>query len=420
MLRACWLVLGLLGPLVLGSCAEGRMGKPLPVDDFQYPTGLAVHPAGYALIASSNFDLAYIKGALHAVDLNRLAAELALPLEQRSGHPTYRNTIVTEQGIGLNNFAGSVVLSDDGQLAVVAVRETNELVLVDVEVAVAGGQAELQLSCWPGSSRPEGDFPECSGSHHRLELSDDDPYDLLLRPQPDIGGYLLWVTFLRSGNVAAIDLPPPAEGVPQQLYSLETDVSGTSDLALAPATGLIFVTSRFPDPQSNPIHFFDPELGAEAEMGSVDLFELLLGNETRSIAFGSDGLTAGLVMRNPDMLVLLDTSLDYAGVPRNDFLGSIGLAANPSRVNVLDDLFFVTGAQDDTLFVVDGRSRRLLAVREDVCRGPFEVEFWERGDLRWALVSCFEEGTLAVLDADRDSATFLEVLARVGEPHFED
>jgi DNA-binding beta-propeller fold protein YncE len=408
-----------LSGLALTGCAESRLGKSLPEDGFQFPTGLAVHPAGFALVASSNFDVGYSGGALRVLDLNVLAAEMASPVEQRTDYPYYRNTFVSGQGIGLDNFAGTVAVSNDGRLAAVAVRETDELVLVDLEVRVEDDQAFLILSCWPGQQRPAEDFPACSGGRNRIELTEMDPYDVIFLPasaESDDQHQTAWISSLRSGDVQALEIPFDRQEVPRQNLSITTEVAGASDLAFAPGNGLIYVTSRFPTQRSNPVSFFDPGLGADATVEKVDFFNRLLGRETRSIAFASDGITAGLVVRTPNMLVLLDTSTDYTGAPTNRYLGSIALSSNPSRIRSLGDKFFVSGAKDDTIVVVDSRSRRVVASREDVCRGPFEMAFWERGDLRWCLVSCFEDDTVAVLDVNEDSPDYLEVIARVGVP----
>ncbi len=430
MTHSKWYTLGLVALLAIGllgaGCENEEFGKKLPVDAFQFPTGLAVHPAGFALVASGNFDVGYVAGSLRVIDLNLLAAELARPAEERTDPLYFRNTIMPDNGIRLDNFAGTVAISEDGSLAAVTIRETDELVLFDLDVVVEDGSAKLNVRCWPGEFRPDEKFPECNGARHRVELTSLDPdkdlldpYDVILVDEQAEDGTPLrtaWVSFLRSGLVQGIDIPIDRSQVPRAVYELKTNVSGASDLAQSPATGLIYVTSRFPTANSNPVHYFDPALGDDAPVGRVDFFGLLLGGETRSVAFAQDGVTAGLVVRNPDMLVLVDTSLDEFGEPRNEYRGAVGLGNNPSRVRALGDTFFVTGAKDDTVYLVDARSGRMSDLREDICRGPFEVAFWDRGDLRWALVSCFEDSTVAVLDVDPASDTYLEVLARVGEP----
>ncbi len=251
-----------------------------------------------------------------------------------------------------------------------------------------------------------------------------DPFDMILIDSPhpsDPEGRVsqtALVSFLRSGDVAAISIPALDEGFdyPSLLYPYEVGVGGTSDLARSNATGLVYVTSRFPNVQSNPIHFFDPTLGRDAEVETVDFWQKFLGAETRSIVFAADGTTAGLVVRNPDMLVFIDTTLDGTGRPANRYTGTVPLGSNPSRVRAFGDYMFVTGAKDDAVYAIDSRTHRLVAIREDVCRGPFDIDFWDRGDLKWALISCFEDDTIAVLDVDSDSPDFLAVIARVGQP----
>jgi hypothetical protein len=183
-------------------------------------------------------------------------------------------------------------------------------------------------------------------------------------------------------------------------------------------TGHVFATSRVAELRYNPVHYFDPTMAEDATVYQVDLFHTVLGNETRGVDFAADGLTAGVIVRNPDMLVFLDTSPGENGLPKNSYLGQVILGNNPSRVRTHGDYMFVTCAQDDAVYVVDTRTRRLVALREDICRGPFDIDFYDLGqdDLQWALVSCFEDDVVAVVNVDPDSADFLEVVARIGKP----
>lgn len=72
------LVTGLLLALGLGGCAqELEEGDPLPPDRFHYPTGAAITPsladlAPRLLVVSSNTDLRYRSGRVHAFDLSAL------------------------------------------------------------------------------------------------------------------------------------------------------------------------------------------------------------------------------------------------------------------------------------------------------------------------------------------------------------
>jgi DNA-binding beta-propeller fold protein YncE len=404
-------------------------GKAPAKNALQFPVGLAVHPyAGFALVVNSNFDLSHQGGTLQVVDLNKLVARIkggAGPSDDEYN----RDLIRGDLGVGLGDFGGSIALdpTPEGGLAAVAVRSTNELVLVDLAVGTDGGETTLDLLCWSRRERPGGDFPECDGSGSVVSFSRDDPFDVLL-VDGENGEKTAYVTFLRNGYISAVQIParsvagdPPMleyVDIPRLSYTLSTGAAGTNDLARSPMTGHVYATSRVSELRYNPVHYFDPTLDEDAEVHNIDLFHTILGGETRGLDFASDGLTLGVIVRSPNMLVFLDTSPGDSDLPAISYLGQVVLGNNPSRVRTHGDYMFATCAQDDAVYVVDSRTRRLVDMREDICRGPFDIDFYDLGqdDLQWALISCFEDDVVAVLDVDPDSADFLEVVARIGKP----
>jgi DNA-binding beta-propeller fold protein YncE len=407
-------------------------GKAPEKDGLQFPVGLAVHPhAGFALVVNSNFDLSHQGGTLQVIDLNKLVARV-----KGGGGPAddeyNRDLIRGDLGVGLGDFGGSIALdpTPEGGLAAVALRGTDELVLVDLSVGTDGGDTTLDLLCWSRRERPGGAFPECDGSGSVISFSRDDPFDVLF-VEGENGEKTAYVTFLRDGYISAVQIParsvvgdPPMleyVDIPRPSYTLRTGGVGTNDLARSPATGHVYATSRVAEMRYNPVHFFDPAMADEAPIYSVDLFHTVLGSETRGLDFASDGLTLSVIVRNPDMLVFLDTTPGESELPGNSYLGQVVLGNNPSRVRAHGDYMFATCAQDDAVYVVDSRTRRLVEMREDICRGPFDVDFYDLGqdDLQWALISCFEDDVVAVLDVDPDSADFLDVVARIGKPRHE-
>ncbi len=395
----------------LAGCAEERAGVPIPTGGFQYPVGLAVHPAGYALVASSNFDLAFNGGSLRALDLAGLSrADLASPA---SDDPYFGRFILDDQAVRLDNFAGSVVLSEDGALAAVAVRETAQVVLLDVAATPDGGG--FSVNCWPSGRRPDERFPRCEGVRHVLTLYEPDPFSLLLVEGE--ASRTLVVGALGGDTLLGYHVPKAVNGLIQEAFAFDTKDVGYNDLAGSPASGLVYVAPRYPVQYTNPVLMFDPALGADAVLERTDFFRTFLGSEIRSLAFLAGGEVAGVLVRNPDILALIDTGLDERGAPRNRFLDAIVVGGNPSRVRARGDLMLVACAKDDAIYAIDARTRRLIGFREDVCRGPYDLGFYDPpGGGAWALVTCFEDGQVAVLDADPASGGFLDVLARVGTP----
>ncbi len=409
--RKAALALGAIA--LLFGCGAQPLGEDIPERSFQFPVGLAVHPQGFALVASSNFDLRYAGGSLRAIDLNRLAARLDAGAP--AGEP-FTDLIDDDQAVGLPPFAGEVHISPDGALATVTLRQTNELALIDLRVLSAGGQASLELSCW-SATRPAGKFPLCEGGRHLVPLSGIDPFASMFLPATAGFPYEVLVGFLRSGDLDRVQIPDRAQGQdpPRVAYSLSTFARGVNAFARSPVSGRTYLTDRYRGANANAIYFFDPSAGSSAAVGVLNLFSLLMGSETRGADFLADGTTLGVLVRNPNLILFLDTRLDLDGNPANTYQGSEVLGHGPTRLRRNGDFLYVTATEDDALYVVHAPSRRLYAVREDVCRGPFEVDFWNEAGRQWALISCFEEDVVAVLDADPASPSFLDTLARVGQ-----
>jgi len=411
------------------ACDEQRSAENLPKQAFRFPVGIAVHPQGYALVVSSNFDLRYKNGSLQVIDLNALAGRV---YSENDEHEIVNlaldkdncDLISADQAIGLPDFGASVKLAaaDENGLAVVTTRQNNEIFFIDMEIDATA----IKLNCGPYGEQSSDSFPPCEGAGYVVDLVDDDPFDvILIDDSPDDATqwqqrqWTAYVSYLRSGDITAIEVPPRHSGTqdtPRLLYSLDTNALDSSGLARSPVSGLIYASARFNNSRTNPVRYFDPVAGEDAEVFRFDLYNQVLGNETRGVDFAPDGLTMGVVVRNPDMLVFVDTTLDETGLPANDVLGQVVLSDNPSLVRFIGDLVLVTSAQDDTLFVINALTMKMIDIKEDVCRGIYDMDVYDRGDLRWALITCFEDDVVAVVDVDPLSKTFLDVLARVGKP----
>ncbi len=428
-------MLGLLKLVtIFAACGEELVGDALPGQAFQFPVGIAIHPQGYAFVISSNVDVAYRSGSLRVVDLKELANRVSAEDEDQSEtvHNYHRDLILDDISIGLGNFAANIklVASEHGGLAVVTSRGTKELLFIDLYL----DNGNLELSCWGGNARPAGvEFPRCSGQASVLELLDDDPYDLLIikddpmDPESDMWAY---VTFLRSGDLSVVRIPnrynsqnpsqPNLNELPQMLYEIDTPAYGIDDLDRSNASGFVYLTSRYTQSQSNPVYYFDPTLGVDTKVYSHDLYPDMLGRETRGVAFAGDGYTLGVLIRDPDTLVFLDTTPDASGLPQNNPLGQVVVGSSPSRVRTFGNIMFATCAIDDAVYLIDITTRRMIGIREDICRGLYDVGFYTGDSVQWALITCYENNTVAVLDIDLGSPRYLEVVARVGEPKGKD
>jgi DNA-binding beta-propeller fold protein YncE len=424
--KKAWIYLSLLGCVFLSSCAEDTSGDPIPDGKLHYPAGLAIHPQGYAFVASANFDLSYQSGSLDIIDLRGLAEEIKIPVEQRND-PYYRQYILSEKSIGIGSFAGSVALSNDGKLLAVTTRDNDELVLVDVDVQTNGARRSVDLNCWK-SKRPDEASPLCDKKHYRVELAahdtgevkkiSTDPFDIVILDADPTGngsGRVAFVSMLYgiTGSMVAVDIPFDAAEASKVRRFITGIQVGVFDLAFSQGNGFMYASPRASVEGQNNLIYFDPY---DKKLGTArtDFYSQTMGSGIRSIAF-SEGQTGAVVFQNPDSLVKIDVSLDD-GVPKNAYLDSVGLTSQPSRVRAWGDWFFVTCALDDTIIVVNRHSWSIESIFEGTCIGAFDIGFWQDSESSWAIVSCFSENTIAIIDVDPSSDTLFDTLLKVGEP----
>lgn len=402
----------LLLSILACACAESVSLESPPKGEFFFPLGLAAHPAGYALVVNSNFDVRYRHGSLQALDLRALEQRVLAGQATASDN---RDLILPEPVLALPNFGGSLAIDSDGRsaLAAVACRQTNQVVLVDLEF----GEQEFKARC--GGQVDTDGFTQCLGSQNVIELDEDDPFSLLLVAEPAASwgerSWTLWTAFLGGGQVVGYHLPAgrhQAGQVPTKTRTIDTNADIVADLARSPASGFLYATSRYNRSASNPVYFFHPD---EAKARTLELYSQVLGNQTRGLAFLPDGYTLALAMRDPDSLVFVDTRPGASGLPVNSLLGLVDLDNRPARVFYWNGLLLVSDAEDDSITIIDVRTRRLLQRREDICRGPYDFAGWRGERVVWLLVSCFEENVIAVLDTDPASPDYLKTAARVGK-----
>lgn len=419
----CWLVV-LLWMLGAG-CSDGYTGSPLPDGQFQYPVGLAVHPSGYLLVLSSNFDVGYKAGSLRVVDLNEVAkrVEAGQALGDKQAGLVDAAVVLPGQQVEVPNFGSLVQISADGKQAGLVVRETSELLLFDLATGAGG----LTVNCWGTSGRPAEKWPVCS-PNHRVQLVETEsdtraisqPFDLafvdITTPAGEPARMVLVNYLIRREVDWACLSPQTMANCPQRVAeSYVVFPSGGYNLTSSSATGWVAMSSRPAVDNFCPVHFLKPlSPGTDIPARSVNLFPLVRGYELRSVQYLEDGVTLVTALRAPDELIFWDVSLDADGYPAPTFLSSIRLPGRPTRVRSAGGYVFVTLMEEDTLAVFDARTRSLVNFREDICVGPFDIAFANPGAHKWAVVSCFADQQLAVLDVDPASPSFFKVVARVG------
>jgi hypothetical protein len=422
----CWpvvtLVLVAAFGVILCACNRGRLGDAIPEKAFQFPTGIAVHQDGFALVASSNIDLTYQSGSLRVIDLNQLADRLK---NNNYNNPKeyddvtklnkyYSDLIIDDSAPALDNFAGRMTISEDNKLAALTIRETNQLVLVDLNVNTSGSSPVLEMNCFDTQRKANETFPFCRGDRHVVTLDNTalqfDPFDVVLL------GETAYVSFLRSGTISRVTIPPVTATPNKPVLELgpATGEVGINDLAYSSKNNNIYMSSlgALTTSITNNVLYFDITSSDTAAFGTKKLYPILLGSETRGLAFNDDGSELAVIVLNPTMLVFLDT------LNNNAYIGSIALGPNPSLVLQHNKIFFVTCPREDTVYIIDGTTKRLVQVRTDICKGPFDIGFFDRAsdNLHWALFTCFEDHKVAVVDVgDPLSERYLTVIAKVGQ-----
>ena len=431
-----WMTLGTV------SCGETGGGESLPRQGFAFPVGVGAIPEGFALVVSSNFDRRYQSGALSVIDLNQVEA---LGCMQEPGRCRGQELIspIVAGGVSIGHYASGVemLVTAGRTLAAVPIRDNNQVVFMDLDIGTGSlGEPSLALTCSrTGAIEDLTRFPTCEDPAYRISFPQiNDPFDVQWLQLPTAGGetsLMALVSFLRSNRIEAVRVPVRGSQdilKSEYTYGLRTD--GTGDLAYSPGTDRVFASGRSRESMFTPVYYMEPSAMVEASSAgatevlpgsALNLYPDFLGADTRSIDILGDGVTAAVLLRNPNLLAFLDMSADPTrdGAPSLTYRGHVVVGPYPSRVRVHGDLVFVTGAQEDTLHVVDAKARTLIKVlegEEQLCRGPFDIGFYDRAaatpPIHWGLIACFEQDVVAVLDLNPDNETFLQVIAEIGEP----
>ncbi|RME28079.1 MAG: hypothetical protein D6806_03480 [Deltaproteobacteria bacterium] len=408
--RAAWPLIVLLA--ASAGCAEGAATDPPPAGLFHFPVAVGVHPAGYALVVNSNFDAQYSSGSVQLVDLNALAQRIEQGTAMDSDNS---DLILADAATAIPSFAGDVIVSGDGDsgLALITSRQSSELLVLKLDFS--GPDPVVSCSDTP---RRDGELARCEGSRYVLAVSPSDPYSLLVaeRAAATDGSVNVWLGYLRSGTIDEVEIPDgwPEEGLPSVVRSVETGSGGTGGLAYSASSGYVFASSRLNALRSNPIYYFENIASDTPAVGTYDLFGIVLGNQTRGLATSPDGYVLAVAVHDPDLLVFLDVSSNSKGKPAMRILGSVKLEGDPAQVLWAGRLVLVSDAKNDTLAAVDSDTIELVELSDGICRGPHSMALWP-GYGGWLLVGCFEQDQLVVVDIDPASASFFQVLARVGK-----
>ena len=438
------LSLPLVASLLVACTASSSEVAPHP-DQLFFPTGAAIAPDGSVLfVANANSDLTFDSGSISVVDLGlvdqMIADWLANPASFKDGKSDctpdtdHVETLVCEEaqflrtsaGVRIGNFATDIAVQDTGNGTLRLIIPTRG----DPSIAWADYTNDA-LSC----SKSSESNALCDDTHRLSYVQNNSslaslPDEPFMAYADSVGQYAV-VSHLTSGAVTLIDSPiggdaivtdiKPSVFAPDPLTGLfgSTGVAGKPNGA---SGSMVYVGSRSEDRvqmftvgrpanQAPPFllegaYFFLDGVGNNAG-GSSD---------TRGMKFSSKGDQLYLVNRNPASLQVIDTSLDAGGFPRNQTIASTDICRQGSNLAVMDfasagERAYVTCFQDGQLYVVDPSGSGSVEDVIDVGRGPYAVVGGPHGRV---YVTNFLEDTIAVVDAEPNSATHDRVVLRIG------
>lgn len=447
--------------LVSACTASADEVRP-PDDQLFFPTALALSPQETRLfVANGNSELRYDSGTvsvvlLSAVDdvLRERASGLTPPgCEVDAEQP---ETLVCDESnfidgaasVRIGNFATGLAVqpefdsnSDNARL-VVPVRG-------DPSVTFIEWNGE-KLVCDDGDST----YAFCDDDHRLLSLRNDDalgaipeePFRVYAeatrgpKPEPNMPGpdasYAV-ITHLSSGDITLVDTrrdrQPVIADVARSLFlgSALTLPGGTA-IAGRPKDNensptLIYAVSRSEDrvqmltvqpaignalPYLVPTNYFFLNATGGTSGGSSD---------SRGLAFTADGSRMVVANRRPPSLQVYDTTLGPTGFPRNQSLAAYDICREASGLAVADlepaapggDIAIVSCFREGTVHLLDPSGRRSLEKITRVGRGPFDVVISTKTRKR-AYIANFLEDSIGVIDLEPGPTQYREVL-RIGK-----
>lgn len=346
--------LGLLS--ALPGCNLDQQGIPPTPATLNFPIALGLSPAApgeaprYLFVANSNFDLRFNDGTLMALDLDRVAAEVAggPGADEPCGRPPLpacqfndiARFVASEVGIG--SHADGLAVAPGGGRVYVASRSGRDLTFVDFNPA--SGQLSCDQEGENGVARCDelyraGNEGEVT-SLRQLELTGD-PVDVVAGRLADIGGAGTDENFvlvaLRDGRVALFVEESGGMRLPTLTHIAEGFPPSLVTLAMQPGTGIGWMTSAASaalarvgiavDP-SDPLRSFLYDAGA-VRLGGLDD-----GQDNRDILFdpARPEERAFVLSRRPESVVSLD--LARPGLTSADVAieNAYEVGAGPSRL----------------------------------------------------------------------------------------
>lgn len=408
-------------------------GVPPPSDRLFFPTAASLTPGGdYLAVVNSNFDLAYGAGTVLLVDLDRVVTDLVSGCPDQGCDPVEEAQFVLEdETVRTGSYASFLERAPEGSRMYLTVRGDTTLTWFDVDDDAEPGS---KFTCFDPDDPPRN--RKCDSKHRVTGGLSADPYAIMIRrityPHEDTAGETIvdwiFVTHLTSGHVSVFEaLVTPDTGQnlePEFVFTDDSFPQGVSAIQLHPLTsGTYYAATRHSSAlltfsfASDPLDFDE---SARISLGrTVPLDALGDGHDSRDLVFSRDGTMAFVTNRSPNSLLIIDTSLDSYGWPRNRVVGVVELDTGPSLVTAWNppgwdtEWVYATCYNADRVYVIDPVLRRPVdAILTG--NGP-HVLVTDETRLQGYLVN-FIESTISVIDLDPSSSTFNDVRATLGIP----
>jgi hypothetical protein len=436
--------LGIAAALLLSGCPATSEDVRPPDDQFFFPSGMQIAPDESVLfVANSNSELRYDSGTVLALDLAAVdalvdewkagtvpadTAECTDCCERDASLPhiaicNEKRAVVAGGSVRTGNFATDLSLqelSNGNYRLFMPVRGDPSISWLDWDVA---GQT---LSC--GGS---GSLPRCDADHRMTQMRDDldlptltdEPFNVFV---DSTNGYAM-VTHLTTGAVTLVDAP--VDGSPPILADTidglfaangSTGIRGAVGIAgrTPGADGdIIYVTSRS-ESRIQTLFVHRPradELPIIVPGEFFFLSRIRPSDDSRGIAFGSNGDRAYVVNRDPATMQILDTSIESDGFPRNELLGAVEICAGGAEVLTGDagkgERVFVSCFSSGQVWVINPVGALLEAII-NVGRGPHAIALAPTRKRLYA--ANFLDDTVAVIDLEEGSGWENRVVLKLG------
>jgi len=450
MLRAAALAVTLAAATACGD----RRPEPT-LDDLRQPTGLQIGPEGAVLfVTNGNWDQSAKAGSLVTLDLVALAAGLADPAgagaSPTRARPCRRaDDGVTECDANAILVRGAAVELGSGVSNVVLDRPTGgegiarllvaqRLPAAVVWIEVIGGE-DPSLECGQDVDEPCDEAHTIVAAPERTDLElGRDPSRVVL---DTLGNRFAYVPHLAGGSLSLLaldgDFGPELVDVEADFFHL----GATDDLELAGGFGVAtrpcdatmppMASRDCTRPLSYTTNRYFPSVRQFAVAPGLDV--VVPSNESTvaginpdvvesrpylgDLAFETDAGDRLLVVQTtPGGLVRVDTSIDESGEPRDEIIGVVPLCGNPNMLAIdrtpgVEPLALVTCFEDGVLAVV---GLQTFALVRSVQLGAGANEIAIDADRGWAYVANTREDTISIVQLDRTSPAFLTEIGRIG------